>query len=204
MGNRIIIFVIALSIISCSDSDTIRKELPSGMKEVYQVQKKSGEKSGIYRLYYPDGNLFEESDYRQGKLNGQRILYYPSGKKEILESYQNDTITGTYQMFHENGSLKLKGAYKNGVMTGIWKAFYESGALKEEVAFSDNLENGPFIEYYKDGTLKAKGNYINGENEDGILFLYDSSGDVSRVMMCDSGICRTQWTPDSTFAMPSK
>jgi antitoxin component YwqK of YwqJK toxin-antitoxin module len=83
-------------------------------------------------------------------------------------------------------------------MSGLWTYYYASGEVKEKVHYEHNFENGPFEEYYPDGTIKAKGNYLVGDNEDGLLFLYDESGDPERVMECDSGICRTQWTPDST------
>lgn len=196
--------MIGLSLIwACNNAETITNELPSGMKEVYQVDE-NGSKNGAYKLYYTDGVLFEESNYYEGKLKGLRKLYYPSGKKEIEEQYKNDTIIGTYKMFHQNGQLKLVGDYEKGVMKGIWKSYYENGILKEEVSFKENLENGPFTEYYETGKIKAKGQYAAGENEQGTLFLYDSTGQVERVMDCDTGICRTKWTPDSTFAMPTE
>lgn len=67
----------------------------------------------------------------------------------------------------------------------------------EEVMFADNEENGPFTEYHKNGSLKAEGNYLNGDNEHGLLKLYNEEGELVRKMQCDSGICQTTWvSPD--------
>ena len=81
-------------------------------------------------------------------------------------------------------------------MTGKWKKYYESGALFEEVTFSDNKENGPFIEYYENGNLKAEGEYLEGDNEHGLLSLYNEKGELERKMECQKGICKTIWKAD--------
>jgi len=78
-------------------------------------------------------------------------------------------------------------------MEGKWKTYYPSGKLKEVVTFVDNEENGPFVEYYENGKIKAEGTYIDGDNEHGLLLLYNPFGVLYKKMQCDHGKCRTIW-----------
>lgn len=202
--NIIPILFSILLLIACSDKETVENELPSGMTEEYSISKETKQKSGPYRLYYEDGSVFEESSYLNDTLHGSRKLYYPEGEVEIEENYNKGIIEGDYKMYYPSGQLKLSGRYHSGAMDSIWTAYYPSGAVKEKVEYENNLEDGPFVEYYERGQLKAKGQYLKGDNEDGILYLYDSTGIEERVMRCDSGICRTIWTPDSSFTIPQE
>ena len=47
------------------------------------------------------------------------------------------------------------------------------------------------VEYYENGFMKAKGQYKNGDNEDGDLYLYRPDGSFERKMNCQEGICHT-------------
>lgn len=199
-GSALFLMILLLS---CSDQETIEREMSSGLKEKYTISAETNKKTGAYRLYYSDGAIFEESQYENDTLHGPRKLYYEDGGIEILENYEKGIIEGPYKMYYPSGQVKVEGTYNKGVMDSTWTAYYPSGAIKEKVNYEDNFEQGPFIEYYESGNLKAKGQYLRGDNEDGILYLYDSTGTEKRVMECDSGICRTIWTPDSSFAIPN-
>ena len=63
----------------------------------------------------------------------------------------------------------------------------------EEVSFQDNQENGPFTEYHENGQLKAEGYYQEGDNEHGLLKIYDKQGELVKTMNCQHGVCRTVW-----------
>ncbi len=54
-------------------------------------------------------------------------------------------------------------------------------------------EMGPFTEYYANGKIQAEGTYLHGPNEDGQLKLFDESGELYKIMLCDSGKCITTW-----------
>lgn len=152
-----------------------------------------GEKEGTLRAYSESGELYEEGQFKQGKLDGSRKIFYPSGKLHIQESYTLGVFDGTYVKYYESGVKKVEGEYINGSMEGIWKTYYEDGQLKDEVTMHDNLENGPFTEYHPNGKQKAIGEYLEGEFEQGLLQLFDTSGTLVKKMDCDKGICRTTW-----------
>lgn len=194
----ILFLALVISFIACEQTQIVEKELPSGLIVKYHADVESGEKEGEYLLMTAEGEIIERSNYENGQLQGQRTIYTDSGTVEIVELYDAGKLDGEYKGYYPSGELKYEGAYVKDTMKGVWTYYYESGAIEEKVAFENNLENGPFEEYDPDGTLRAKGQYLDGDNEHGILYLYDEEGNPQRVMDCKKGVCITQWTPDST------
>ena len=154
---------------------------------------KEGRKHGEFRRFFTGDTLAELSHYVHGLLDGERTIYDKSGQPEIVEHYVMDTLQGPYLVYYPDGQTKISGSYNDGIMLGIWKRFYANGQLLEEVTYADNVENGPFTEYYENGQLKAQGHYLDGDFEQDTLRMYNQSGVLERVMLCDHGICNTIW-----------
>ncbi len=153
------------------------------------------QKQGLLFKYYDDSKVSLQEEYINGAKHGERILYHPNGKKEIIARYINGNIDGPYQEYDNEGNLMIETQYVKGVLTGIFKKYYKSGILQEEVHFKNNEENGPFKEYYDNGQLQWQGNYLNGDNEIGLLIEYSEKGDTLKKMWCDSSsLCRTFWS----------
>ena len=162
----------------------------------YTKNPKTNAVQGTWVRMSPDKVKLEEAEYNGGTLNGKRTLYFENGKPEVVETYANGTFEGPFQLFYESGQLKQEGTYKNGETIGEWKGYYENGQLKEIVTFAGNLENGPFTEYHENGKLKTEGNYVDGDNEDGVLKEYDDTGTLVTKKECKMGVCQTIWTKD--------
>ncbi len=183
----------------CNDKSAVieRYNPDLELKERFSINLADSTKLGVYQAFYESGKLYEEAIYRNDTLIGERILYFENGNKKVVEQRnEKGVFDGTYQSFHENGQLEMEGRYVNGMMSGKWKKYYNSGQLEEVVTMRDNYENGPFVEYYENGNLKAEGHYKDGDHEDGLLKLYDTSGELIRKMECDRGICQTIWKRD--------
>ena len=164
-----------------------------GYTERYQRNKADFAKQGLYQKLDDQGRLMEEASYENDTLSGIRVLYFENGDTQIVETYREGIFDGPYRSYYESGQLNLTGHYQTNEMTGDWDRYYKNGQLMERVRFEKNAENGPFIEYYENGNLKAEGTYLNGDNEHGLLKLYDEQGELKRKMNCESGICRTTW-----------
>ena len=164
-----------------------------GYTERYQRSKGDFAKEGLYQKFDEQGRLIEEAAYQNDTLHGLRVLYFEKGDTQIVETYRGGLFHGAYRSYYESGGLNLQGQYQGNEMTGDWQRYYENGQLMERVRFEDNAENGPFVEYYENGKLKAEGTYLNGDNEHGLLKLYDEQGQLKRKMNCTNGICRTIW-----------
>jgi antitoxin component YwqK of YwqJK toxin-antitoxin module len=183
-------------LLACTDKniETIKVKDDNGiLTEQFTRNKKDFAKQGLYQNFYPNGTIKEESHYQNNQLDGVRKFFYANGTIESEESFRNGVQSGVYKKFYPNGTLSLEMFYVNGVLTGVSKGFYENGVLKEQVNFKENEENGPFVEYYDNCNLKAKGSYLDGPNEHDSLYIYDVSGQLERVMFCQSGICHTAY-----------
>lgn len=179
---------------SCKNANLITlKDENGNISESYSINADSL-KHGAYTSYI-NGTLVEKANYLNGQKSGLRRLFHTNGTVEIEETYDKDKIVGTYKSFYYDGVLAQEATYKDGVMQGTLKTYYENGQLKEEVTMANNEENGPFKEYFKSGKLKWEGQFLNGDNEFGLLKEYNESGDIIKKMMCDSlGVCTTTWT----------
>lgn len=162
-----------------------------GVTSKYYQQPESGAREGWLNKFDKENRLVESAYYQHDTLHGNRILFYDDGDTMTLETYQFGRFDGPFRAWHENGKLEIKGQYRNNAMEGQWRAYYDNGQLKETVTFANNAENGPFVEYFPNGQLKAEGTYRDGDNEHGLLKVYDETGALLRTMMCQMGVCRT-------------
>ncbi len=189
-----LLFSFALFLSACSQTKKIEvKNDDNQLSEVYYLSKDSLKEGTATTFYEESGKVFQETPFSKGKENGIRTTYYPSGKIEETNTFANGEFHGPSKTFYESGKLKNEVNYIHNAMDGYWTAYYDNGQIKEKVLFKDNLENGPFVEYYKNGQLKAEGKYLNGDNEDGLLKLYNDKGMLIKKMECKEGVCRTIW-----------
>lgn len=176
------------------DIETVETRDEHGRLERYQRRKKDFAKEGLYQRFHEKGYLMEEARYTNDSLDGERKFFYPNGTVESIEHFRRGVYDGKYQKFYENGQLQLEQEYAAGVLQGLSTAWYPNGVLKEKVTLRDNEENGPFTEWYENGNLKAAGIYRDGDNEQDSLKLYDTLGQLDRVLWCQMGACRTVWS----------
>ena len=177
--------------------ETVETQDEYGYQIKYTRRKTDYAKEGTYVKLDEKGRKYEEAKYQNDQLNGERRLYYENGQVQIIEPYAEGNFDGPYQTFYENGQAQLVGQYRANKAEGEWKKYYDSSELMEVVQMRDNLENGPFVEYYRNGNKKAEGTYLNGDNEDGPLQLYDEAGELVKRMDCQRGICRTTWEKEA-------
>ena len=192
--HRVTLLVLPFFLITCGNRMKPVTEMNDlGYKIEYAINPKTKLKEGTYKVYDSNGKLYEQTQYANDQINGKRTLFYPNGKPELVEEYVNGQYQGPYVSYFENGNLKSTGSFNDNKAEGEWKSYYKSGKIKEVVIYEDNLENGPFQEFYENGNKKAEGNYKNGDNEDGLLLLYDDQGQLEKKMDCNLGTCTTIW-----------
>ncbi len=203
--HRFLVLSLLLSLLmACGDGLEEREEIDAlGFRTVERVDPETGLLEGVAEKYTPDGKLLSRAHYRNGELDGERTLYYPNGQVDVVENYRNGKFDGPYMTYDSAGNLTLHGLYIDGAMNKVWTGYHPDGGVAEVVTMVDNLENGPFREWYPNGKPKASGNYLEGDDEDGTLFLYQETGGLERIMQCDRGACKTIWTPDSTSVAPA-
>ncbi len=80
------------------------------------------------QVLYPNGKLFFQIPYKNGKVNGWMEQYHEDGsvsmKKLILE---DKVVDGFNVSFHENGVIAQSGYHKDGYQTGKWYSYTKNG-----------------------------------------------------------------------------
>lgn len=202
------IFYIFLTLVSLLPSCTtdisvkVVKDDNGKVIESYSIDE-NNKKHGIFKAFDENHRITEEAEYNHDTLNGYRRIFRQNGTIEIEEHYRDGVVHGAYTVFYPNGGIEISADYQDGKMHGLLYRYYESGEIMESVTMVDNEEHGTFKEYYENGNLQWKGNYVNGENEVGLLQQFNESGDLIRKMQCDSlSICQTIWTKEDGDVKP--
>ena len=185
--------LLTLYLMACTkELTTVEVDPDTGFETTYTIRK-DNVYHGPYQKSDSTGILLEKGHYVEGKLHGIRELLFPDGTVKVRERYEQGKMVDLYEYYFPNGKIELEGYYVAGAMYGPWKKYDNKGNLLEVVTMVNNEEMGPFTEYYADGKIQAEGVYLHGPNEDGILKLFDESGELYKTMLCDSGRCVTTW-----------
>jgi hypothetical protein len=119
---------------------------------------------GLWRMYYPSGNLMAILRFENGLLKGNCSFFFdnPDKTEKAIVEYDNNTIKGTYTELYKNGKKKCEIETKNGVPHGDAKFYFENGVEKIKGEFSDSLMNGKWIFYNELGKEILKKKYKEG------------------------------------------
>lgn len=91
--------------------------------------------NGSRIVYYKNGKIAEESDYKDGKLEGISRVYSENGVEIKTFVYENDELHGLSKYHNDDGLIVAEGSYKRGKKTGVWK-YYEEGELVRKKDFT--------------------------------------------------------------------
>ena len=89
-----------------------------------------GNLEGVKTVYYVNGQIAEQANYKNGMLEGVSKWYSEKGKliKDFL--YKNDELHGPAKYYDADGVLLAEGEYQHGRKHKVW-SYYEGGKLKE-------------------------------------------------------------------------
>lgn len=83
-------------------------------------------------------NFFGDSsvvDYREGKWHGRFIIYFSNGNIDTERNYKLDMLHGRFFRGTKEGLPIVKGQYRNGKMHGTWQYYDANGNLKEKINY---------------------------------------------------------------------
>ena len=115
-------------------------KLPEGEWKYYHFESKQlmsqefykgGKLEGIRIVFYKDGTVAEETNYKVGIKIGKSKTY--SEKGQLLESliYKNGQYDGVASYYDGMGNKMYEGNYVNGKRVGTWKFFEKNKVIKE-------------------------------------------------------------------------
>ncbi len=176
---------------------------------------KQGKKTGIWKVFYPNGTIKEEKEYINGQLNGVFKIYNKDGflinalqyeNGELIEKTDDFTTDiDVREKFDKNENLIFQGTYFNQKPIGVHRYFDKKGnviqsktydayhqLISEGIVQLDGKKQGTWIDYYPDGNIKAKGYYQNGIKSGKWIF-YFPNGNIEQTGTYTNGKLSGHW-----------
>jgi len=116
---------------------------------------------GIWRIYYPSGNLQSVANYDEGEVTGDFYDYFDKNPRELMVQahYDHDLLEGEYLEYWVNGAQKAKLHYKNGKLHGEALYYFSTGQLKTKGKYRNGEKKGKWLFYNKKGEVIGKKRY---------------------------------------------
>ncbi len=82
----------------------------------------NGEKQGVFKQWWPNGNLRYLFNYNHDKYDGQQIVYFHFGKVQEEKNYSNGIEEGAQRIWDSTGNLISNYTVKNKKIYGALSA----------------------------------------------------------------------------------
>ncbi|MDW3193184.1 MAG: hypothetical protein R8G66_12500 [Cytophagales bacterium] len=128
---------------------------------------------GLYKQFYPSGELRMEGMNKDGRSEGLWTYYYETSEEEAKGAFKEGLRDSTWIYYYKNGQVSAQGSYLIGKKTGKWTYYYENGQKSSEGILVEDQRDGQWNLYYESGEIKAKSAYTEG---DGVFTEYYPSG----------------------------
>lgn len=129
-------------------------------------------------LWYPNGQMMEQTTYSHGKPIGVSTSWYSSGHIKKRLTYGSDGwksgVSTEWYPDPENHKME-EGSYLKDDKIGVWETWYTDGRRSSEVTYIDGKEDGYYSEWHPDGSKKVLGRFRDGKRE-GVWVWWDENG----------------------------
>lgn len=175
----------------------------------------NGLRQGVWKEYYPTGQLRSEGRYRdsrhvgpwkfyftdqtveisgnydqKGRKDGAWLWFYHGGDTMIAAFYDAGDPDGTYAEYDEYGRPTAMGAYDAGYEEGDW--LFRNGETVEKGRYDGGRRTGLWTTTYDDGTPAAEIHYDDGQR-DGKYTAYWENGAVKSTGKYRKGLQDGTW-----------
>lgn len=105
-----------------------------------------GKKEGVWKLYYPNGQLSRIISYKKDLQNGEYKEFFMDGIPKVVGFMKNGEFDAVLTVYHPSGKVWQKGSYKNGLKEGKWMIYLETGVVEREDIYKAGLWLNPVTE----------------------------------------------------------
>src|SRR5690554_2988161 len=93
-------------------------------------------RDGHWKVFYKNDAVASEGSWKNNQRHGLWKHYFPGGNLKEETEYRDGTAHGTSRIRNRRGVLISEGAYRQGVKTGEWKEWHENGNLKHVISYA--------------------------------------------------------------------
>lgn len=107
-----------------------------------EVSFKNNKKQGLEIKWYDNPDCVEmETYYKDGQLDGPVTYYSKKCRKDFYENFKNGVKEGLEISYYSNGNIKAEGNYKKGSLNGYYKVYDRNGKFAFESRSDDSETN---------------------------------------------------------------
>lgn len=130
-----------------------------------------GTKQGEYINRHIDGSVYQKGQYDRGEKEGVWKTYYRNGQLRRLEIYKNNLLTDSALYYYVSGELMSVNYYDSqGELHGVCKDYYRNGQLETATTYDHGFKIGSYIYYAADGSPIYK-KFYNGNQLIGYAYM---------------------------------
>lgn len=98
-----------------------------------------GKRTGTWKVFSSEsGNLLEEKNYLNGKLNGVHKTYYTDGEVSLEETYLDGKLNGHATAYYpKTHKISSTGDYLKGVRNGAWDFYDVAGKIRSTEEYQE-------------------------------------------------------------------
>ena len=124
---------------------------------------KKNEKNEIYNENNTSVNDGVVYDMDEKPINGLYKTYFPNGNVKMEVYSQDGRPNGTGKFYDERGKLAYEGTFADGVPAGTMYQYYKNGKVHNEMHYTDGKLDGAQFIYNKDGELTVEIIFKDGQ-----------------------------------------
>lgn len=119
-------------------------------------------RDSTWTFYDEAGILISKEIFLAGKKNGPTFIYFPDGTISEERNYKNDLQEGPFKQYFDAKKMRAQGNYLNGQLEGRVVYFFPNGTEAAAGYYKNGQKTGPWIYKSKDGKITDKELYTNG------------------------------------------
>ena len=147
---KLLLILLCLPLIfACGEKEKriLIDELTNKGLESPLMYSESGLFNGVAFDIYSDGQLKEESNWTEGKLEGLHRAWYENGQLEKETNWKSGKEEGLHKFWCANGYIRYEGYYLYGERNGVGKSYYQNGQISKKSNYIDNKLEGESKEW---------------------------------------------------------
>lgn len=119
--------------------------------------------SGLYKSYLNgDTIIIESGTYENGYRSGSWNLFYPNGEIYQEKHFQNGKLHGLQTFYYSNGYIELVGEMIDDMKDGNWVWFYPTGGISSTVSYVKDKKEGKQVLWDVNGKKVREEHYKGG------------------------------------------
>ena len=141
----------------------------------------NGKKTGEWKTLFKNGRLESIENYRNDTLNGPQQIYYPDGQLYIQRTYLNGKEIDSTIWYHSNGQIYIE-EYRDslGRKQGLFKIYHSNGQPSQIAYSKDGKLDGQSRSFYDNGQPWDIRDYKLGKSI-GTRIEFSKTGDTLKV-----------------------